>query len=150
MAHPVCEVSLTESPLTLPPEWRGNETGAVVDFWGIVRATENGAEIRGIEYEAHAAMAEHQLGSVAREAAARFGLSSISICHRIGFVGVGEASLLVRIGTGHRAEGFAAAKWAVDELKKRVPIWKHPRLQSQGTAANEPILQAPAALSPTQ
>ena len=148
MANPVCEVSLTDSPLIAPHGWRGNETGAVVDFWGVVRATEDGAEIAGIEYEAHGTMAEHQLAGVAGDAAERFGLSSISIHHRTGFVPVGEASLLVRIGTGHRAEAFAAAKWAVDELKKRVPIWKHPRLQSQGTAANEPTSQAPAALSP--
>jgi molybdopterin synthase catalytic subunit len=149
MANPVCEVSLTESPLTAPPDWRGNETGAVVDFWGIVRATEEGAEIAGIEYEAHGSMAEHQLTVVAREAATQFGLSSISIRHRIGFVGVGEASLLVRVGTGHRAEGFAAAKWTVDELKKRVPIWKHPRLQSAGTPADEST-RRPVHLSPAR
>jgi molybdopterin synthase catalytic subunit len=150
MDNPVCEVSLTESPLTAPPEWRGDETGAVVDFWGVVRATEDGAEIAGIEYEAHGAMAEYQLTGLARDAAERFGLSSITIHHRIGFVAVGEASLLVRVGTGHRAEGFAAARWAVDELKKRVPIWKHPRVQSQRTAANEPTSQPPAALSPAR
>jgi molybdopterin synthase catalytic subunit len=144
MANPVCEVSLTESPLTAPPQWRGNETGAVVDFWGVVRATENGGEIAGIEYEAHSAMAEHQLARVARHAAEQFGLSSISILHRIGFVAVGEASLLVRVGTGHRAEGFAAAKWVVDELKKCVPIWKHPRLEVRETPMDDTRPQASA------
>ena len=150
MANPVCEVSLTESPLSEPPDWRGNETGAVIDFWGVVRATEDGATITGIEYEAHGAMAEHQLASVARDAAERFGLSSISIRHRIGFVAVGEASLLVRVGTGHRAEGFAAAKWTVDELKRRVPIWKHPRHQPEGNAADSTTSQGGASLSPAR
>ena len=150
MANPVCEVSLTDSPLTAPPKWRGNETGAVVDFWGVVRATEDGGEIAGIEYEAHSAMAEHQLARVAHDAAEQFGLSSISIRHRIGFVAVGEASLLVRVGTGHRAEGFAAAKWAVDELKKRVPIWKHPRLQVQERAVDDTKRQALAPSSPAR
>jgi molybdopterin synthase catalytic subunit len=150
MANPVCEVSLTELPLTAPPEWRGCETGAVVDFWGVVRATEDGTEITGIEYEAHGGMAEHQLAGVARDAAERFGLSSISICHRIGFVAVGEASLLVRVGTGHRPEGFAAAKWAVDELKRRVPIWKHPRFQWEGTAADATTPQERDPLSPAR
>jgi molybdopterin synthase catalytic subunit len=147
MANPVCEVSLTESLLTAPPKWLGNETGAVVDFWGVVRATEDGADIAGIEYEAHGAMAEHQLAAVARDAADQFGLSSISIFHRIGFVAVGEASLLVRVGTGHRAEGFAAAKWTVDELKTRVPIWKHPRLQSHDTRSDEANAERPADVS---
>jgi molybdopterin synthase catalytic subunit len=150
MAHPVCEVSLTDSPLTAPPKWRGNETGAVVDFWGVVRATEDGAEIAGIAYEAHYAMAKHQLAVVAREAATQFGLSSISIHHRIGFVAVGEASLLVRVGTGHRAEGFAAAKWTVDELKKRVPIWKNPRMQLQERREDPIKPQASAPMSPAR
>ena len=130
MVNPVCEVLLTESPLVAPDAHPGRETGAVVDFWGVVRATENGAEIAGIEYEAHRTMAEHQLQALARDAAEQFALSSISIRHRIGFVPVSEASLLVRVGSGHRAEAFAAAQWLVDELKKRVPIWKHPRLNS--------------------
>jgi molybdopterin synthase catalytic subunit len=149
MANPVCEVLLTESPLTAPPDWPGNETGAVVDFWGVVRATENGAHIAGIEYEAHHVMAEHQLAALAREAADQFALSSICIRHRIGFVSVREASLLVRVGTGHRAEAFAAAKWVVDELKKRVPIWKHPR-QANGTRTDEVNSDATADLSPAR
>ena len=145
MANPVCEVFLNESPLVAPPEWHGKETGAVVDFWGIVRATENGAEIAGIEYEAHRAMAEHQLLAIGHDAAKQFALSSISIRHRIGFVPVGEPSLLVRVGTGHRTGAFAAAQWTVDELKKRAPIWKHPRLQTRGETP-----QSAASLSSAQ
>jgi molybdopterin synthase catalytic subunit len=129
MANPVCEVLLTDAPLTAPAEQPERETGAVVDFWGVVRATENGAEIAGIDYEAHRAMAEHQLHALARDAAEQFPLKSVSIRHRIGFVAAGEPSLLLRVCSGHRAEAFAAAQWIVDRLKKRVPIWKHPRHQ---------------------
>jgi molybdopterin synthase catalytic subunit len=149
MANPVCEVLLTESPLVAPPDWLGNETGAVVDFWGFVRATENGMEIAGIEYEAHRGMAEHQLLAVARDAAEQFAPSAVSIRHRIGFVAVGEASLLVRVGTGHRVEAFMAAKWIVDELKQRVPIWKHPR-PANPVAADEAEPVVTAALSPAR
>ncbi|MDQ6624187.1 MAG: molybdenum cofactor biosynthesis protein MoaE [Verrucomicrobiota bacterium] len=127
MAHPVCEVLLTENALNLPALAHSAETGAVIDFWGVVRESEDGAKISGIEYEAHRAMAEHQLREIVREGAERFELRQITVQHRVGFVAVGEASLLVRVGGKHRAEAFRASQWIVDELKKRAPIWKHPR-----------------------
>jgi molybdopterin synthase catalytic subunit len=127
MANPVCEVLLTDFPLVAPNEAFADEAGAIVDFWGVVRGTENGDAISGIDYEAHRGMAEHQLRALAHATAERFPIRMISIRHRIGFVPTGEASLLVRLGAGHRAEAFQATQWTVDELKKRVPIWKHPR-----------------------
>ncbi len=127
MASHVLEVSLSDTPLVTPEKNSGPETGGVVDFWGVVRQTENGSEINGIEYEAHRPMAEHQLHAIAEAAAARFDLREICIRHRLGFVPTGEASLFVRVGCQHRAEAFRAAQWIVDELKKRAPIWKHPK-----------------------
>ncbi|HEV3409544.1 MAG TPA: molybdenum cofactor biosynthesis protein MoaE, partial [Chthoniobacterales bacterium] len=88
---------------------------------------EEGTEISGIEYEAHYAMAEHQLRSIADECTQRFDLRQVIVQHRTGFVPMGEAPLFVRIGSRHRAEAFRASQWLVDELKKRVPIWKHVR-----------------------
>jgi molybdopterin synthase catalytic subunit len=126
MANPVCDVLLTDAPLALPADLPAPETGAVVDFWGVVRATEGQAQIAGLRYEAHREMAEHQLRGVAEECLEAFDLKQLLVHHRVGFVAVGEASLLVRVGSGHRAEAFRASAWIVDELKKRVPIWKHP------------------------
>ncbi|MBA2744574.1 MAG: molybdenum cofactor biosynthesis protein MoaE [Chthoniobacterales bacterium] len=130
MATIVCEVRLTAAPLVLATDPPPAETGAVVDFWGVVRATEGDAQIAGIRYEAHAEMAEHQLQLVADECVRAFDLSQLVVHHRIGFVAVGEASLLVRVGSRHRAEAFRASASIVDELKKRVPIWKHPVVAS--------------------
>lgn len=131
MPLPVCEVLLTENVLN-PARLDGlSEAGAVIDFWGVVRGLEDGAEITGIEYEAHRTMAEHQLRMIAEEADKNFELRQLVIRHRIGFVAVGEASLFVRIGTGHRAEAFRASKWVVDELKQRATIWKHPRFKNE-------------------
>ncbi len=127
MANPVCEVLLSDLPLAVPLEKSPAQTGAVVDFWGVVRETEADAPISGIEYEAHRAMAEHQLRIVADEAFAAFPLRQLVIQHRLGFVAKDEASLFVRVGCKHRAEAFRAAIWVVDELKKRAPIWKHPK-----------------------
>ncbi len=131
MANPVCEVLLSDSPLSAPPAGDAPpNTGGVVDFWGVVRQTENGDPISGIEYEAHRSMAEHQLRAIAAEAASSFPVHRLIIHHRLGFVPDGEASLFVRVGCRHRAEAFRASVWVVDELKKRAPIWKHPRAEA--------------------
>ncbi len=139
MANLVCDVRLTESPLVFLPEAAREETGAILEFRGVVRRTEDGAPLSGIRYEAHRSMAEHQLALLAAEAAQSFGLSEVVIHHRIGFARVGEASLLVRIGSRHRAEALAAMEWLVAELKQRVPIWKHPVFTASATPAAGPL-----------
>ncbi|PYI83295.1 MAG: hypothetical protein DME54_12110 [Verrucomicrobia bacterium] len=157
MANFVCEVLLTEAPLeggaqecdaTLKVASCKLQTcatsdvdlaaGAVVDFWGVVRRLEDGHVIDGIDYEAHREMAEHQLKGVAEQAAEKFGLTLVIIHHRIGFIAVGEPSLFMRVASSHRDEAFQASQWIVDELKKKVPIWKRPAF------ANPPSRKATA------
>lgn len=132
MANTVYEVLLTEEPLPVPAQQRVDlEAGAVVDFWGVVRQLEDGCEIDGIDYEAHAAMAEHQLRMLADAAAEKFQLRKVLLYHRVGFVRAGQASLYLQVSASHRAAAFEGSKWMVDELKKKVPIWKKPRLRSE-------------------
>ena len=127
MAISVCEVSITEAPLDLPVPSDDPQAGAIVVFWGAVRATEDGREITGIEYEAHREMAEHQMRIVAEGAAKRFeDVREIFLRHRIGFVAAGEPSVVVRVTSGHRGAAFSANEWIMDELKRVVPIWKRP------------------------
>ena len=127
MANSLCEVLLTEACLEAPARDVDLTAGAVVDFWGAVRGLEDGRQIDGIEYEAHRAMAEHQLGLVAEAAAKKFRLEQVIVHHRIGF----------RVGAKHRAAGFEASQWIVDELKRRVPIWKRPRFKIDNRPAGE-------------
>ena len=141
MANSICQVLLTQSPLAIPPDGLAVEIGAIVDFWGVVRRTEDGAPISGIEYEAHHAMAEHQLHAIAEEGTRSFSLMRLTVLHRIGFVPVGEASLLVRVCSRHRAEAFRACSWIVDELKKRVPIWKRPRFAGRDVGSAPAMAQ---------
>jgi molybdopterin synthase catalytic subunit len=129
MANPVCEVLLTEARLKTPHYDVDVAAGAVVDFWGIVRGSEDGREIDGIEYEVHQEMAEHQLKQIAQQAVEKFALELIVIHHRIGFIAVGQSSLFLRVASQHRVEGFRAGQWVVDELKRKVPIWKRPRFR---------------------
>ena len=131
MANPVCEVLLTGAQLNAPENRVDPAAGARIDFQGIVRASEHGREIEGIDYEAHRGMAEHQLKQIAEQAAMQFELRSVIIHHRIGFVAVGEASLFMRVCSGHREAAFQASRWIVEELKKKVPIWKRPRFGTE-------------------
>ena len=130
MANPVCEVLVTDAPRNAPENRVDAAAGASVDFQGIVRGSEDGREIEGIDYEAHREMAEHQLKQIAKQAATQFGLRMVIIHHRIGFVAVGEPSLFMRVCSGHRKAVFQASQWIVDELKKTVQIWKRPRFKS--------------------
>ena len=136
MAISVCEVSITEEPLDLPRQNDDLQAGAVVVFWGAVRATEGGREISGIEYEAHREMAEHQMRNVAEAAARKFEeVHEIFVRHRIGFVAAGEPSVVVRVTSRHRGAAFAANQWIMDELKRVVPIWKRPVFKEAASAA---------------
>ena len=129
MANSGCEVLLTEWRLVAPPQNVDVTAGAIVDFWGVVRNLEDSREIAGIDYEAHPAMAEHQLERIASAATERFQLNKVIVHHRIGFVRTGEASLFLQVSAPRRAAAFEASQWIVDELKKKVPIWKRPRFK---------------------
>jgi molybdopterin synthase catalytic subunit len=132
MANSVCEVLVTESALQAPTDEVDVASGAIVDFRGIVRKLEDDREIEGIDYEAHNEMAEHQLRLVANGAVEKFRLKRVVLHHRVGFVRAGEASLFLRVSSPQRSAGFEASKWIVDELKKKVPIWKRPRFKVDG------------------
>ena len=101
-------------------------TGAVVEFLGIVRDSEDGEPIFAIEYETFREMAEHQLEILAEKYTQQYGLFNLICIHRIGNVPIGEASLFIRISSTHRAESFAAMTEFISDLKKVIPIWKHP------------------------
>jgi molybdopterin synthase catalytic subunit len=150
MANVVCEILIKEAPLAAGPSDIAG-AGAVVDFWGVVRPIEDGREIEGIEYDAHCEMAEHQLKRIAEQAVERFGLKLVIAHHRIGFIAIGEASLFLRVASSHRSESFRASQWIVDELKKKVPIWKRPRFRAPlaGVADAGPGSPIPATTNAT-
>lgn len=98
--------------------------GAIDLFLGVVRNSNLGRAVDHLEYEAYPAMAERVMAELAAEAQDRFGLIKVAILHRTGALTIGETSLVVAISCAHRAESFAGGKWLVDEIKKRVPVWK--------------------------
>ena len=100
--------------------------GAVVDFLGVVRGSEDGKSISAIEYEAFERMVTHQFNLLFDEMEKRWPIESVRLVHRVGVVRVNEASLWVEIVAPHRGEAFAACQWLIDEMKRTVPIWKTP------------------------
>ena len=102
------------------------QMGAVIYFTGVVRDSEEGTAIRGIEYTTFQKMAEHQFGLLFDEIEKRWPIDSVRLVHRIGVVNAGEPSLWVEVIAPHRGEAFAACQWLIDEMKRVVPIWKKP------------------------
>lgn len=100
------------------------EAGAVNVFLGVVRNNNLGRAVQYLEYDAYPAMAEKVMRELGEEARTRFGLEDVAVLHRTGRLEIGEASLLVAVSCGHRAESFEAGHWLVNEIKKKVPVWK--------------------------
>lgn len=102
----------------------GPDVGATVLFLGTTRRHTGDAVTERLEYEAHVPMAVRELSRLRDAALVRFGLAGCGIVHRLGVVGVGEASVAVAAAAAHRREAFAAAEWVMEEIKRSVPIWK--------------------------
>ncbi len=100
------------------------ENGALSRFLGTVRNVNDGRAVDGIEYNAYAPMAEREMGEIAREASARFGTEHIVIEHRTGYLALGEASVAIAVAHPRRMQAIEGARWIIEQLKARVPIWK--------------------------
>ncbi len=108
------------------------EDGAVLLFLGVVRDHNDGRPVSGVGYEAYAEMAEGVLAELAAEAAERLTTDRIAVIHRVGELGIGEASVAIAVSSPHRAEAYEASRYVIEEIKKRLPVWKHERY-SDGT-----------------
>jgi molybdopterin synthase catalytic subunit len=100
------------------------DCGAVSLFVGNTRDHHEGRRVLALAYEAYAPMAIAALERLERETLARFAVASCRIVHRLGEVPISEASVIVIVAAAHRAPAFDACRWAMDELKRTVPIWK--------------------------
>ena len=98
--------------------------GGTCVFVGRTRRWTAGQETLALRYEAYEPMARTELTALARRAQARWDLLRVVLLHRLGDVGVGEASVVVGVACRHRAAAFEAARWLIDSLKESVPIWK--------------------------
>ena len=112
-------------PASLLAEVGRPDAGATALFLGTARDHSDGKTgVTHLEYEAYAEHVEAKLREICDEAAERWPVLSMSVEHRVGDVRVGEASVAVAVSTGPRGDAFEAARYVIDELKRRVPIWK--------------------------
>lgn len=128
LAPPVPEdVAVTRDPLdagAMHAAVASAQSGAVVVFVGTVREWTRGRQTRRLEYQAYQEMAVAKLREVTAVCRERWPIDRIAIWHRVGVLQIGETSLLVGVSTPHRKDAYAASQFAVDTLKRTVPIWK--------------------------
>ena len=111
-------------PSSLIAEVSGTGFGAISLFLGTVRETSDGREVQGIDYTAYTAMAEAELARIVAETTKRFGVTSLVVEHRTGTLSLGDVSVGIAAAHAHRAEAHDAVRHVIEEIKKRVPIWK--------------------------
>ncbi|MGH7450173.1 MAG: molybdenum cofactor biosynthesis protein MoaE [bacterium] len=99
-------------------------TGGVVLFLGQTRDNSRGEKVIGLEYEAYESLALKQMEKIEAEARQRWPVRAIAIVHRTGYLKIGEISVAIAVACAHRGEAFEACRFAIDTLKKTVPIWK--------------------------
>ena len=93
-------------------------------FEGVTRDNSKGRRTLRLEYEAYRPMALEKMQSIVHEAKGRFDVHRVGIIHRLGRLEIGEASVVIVVTSAHRAAAFDACRFAIDRLKKTVPIWK--------------------------
>jgi molybdopterin synthase catalytic subunit len=122
------EVAVTSAALAIDAVVHavaGPGAGAVATFLGLVRDHNQGRRVLHLEYEAYAPLAEKALARIVDEAQARWAGARMAIHHRTGRLEIGEASVAIAVATPHRADAFAACRYAIERIKQIVPIWKH-------------------------
>jgi MoaE-MoaD fusion protein len=98
--------------------------GAVVTFDGCVRNQSHGRSTLYLDYEAYESMASAKIGEIAGEMHAKFPIDRVAIAHRLGRLEIGETSVFIAVSAPHRPAAFDACRFAIDTLKRTVPIWK--------------------------
>jgi molybdopterin synthase catalytic subunit len=101
-----------------------DEDGAAILFLGVVRDHADGRAVSGMRYDAYREMADSVLAGIAGEAAERLGTERVAVVHRTGELNVGEVSVAIAVSSPHRAQAFEASRYVIEEIKKRLPIWK--------------------------
>ena len=99
--------------------------GAVAVFLGLVRDHNKGRKVLHLEYECYEALALRGLDLIVTEAREKWPTVRLAIHHRIGRMEIGEASVAIAAASPHRADAFAASRYAIERIKQIVPIWKH-------------------------
>ena len=117
--------------------------GAIVTFIGTTRNHNEGRRVIALDYEAYPEMAEKELARLGAEAKERWKIERMAIVHRIGPVQITEPSVIIAVSAAHRDDAFQACRFAIEEIKKTVPIWKKEVFEGGevwiGTQSGQPL-----------
>jgi molybdopterin synthase catalytic subunit len=119
--------AIVDRPLdacALLAEVANTRNGASIVFVGTVRDQNEGAPVTGLDYSSYSQMAERELSAIVEEAADRWHTGDVVVEHRIGALELGDASVVIAVAHPHRDEAYEASRYIIEELKKRLPIWK--------------------------
>ena len=120
---------LTDSPLDLAgliADVSGADRGGIAAFVGTVRDHHQGRPVVELEYSAYAPMVEVECARIVEETERQWPVR-VALRHRIGVLAIGDAAVAIAVAGAHRDEAFAACRHVIEELKRRVPIWKRER-----------------------
>ena len=121
------------------------EAGAIATFIGTTRNNNEGRTVIALDYDGYTQMAEKELARIGDEAKKRWQICRMAIVHRLGPVQITEASVVIAVSSGHRDAAFAACRFAIEEIKRTVPIWKKEVFEGGevwiGTQTGEPLAQ---------
>jgi MoaE-MoaD fusion protein len=123
---------------------RAAEDGAVVTFDGCVRNHSHGRRTLYLDYEAYESMALAKMGDIAAEMRAKFPIHRVAIAHRLGRLQIGETSVFIAVSSPHRPAAFDACRFAIDTLKRTVPIWKKEYFEDGAVWADGDLPPVPA------
>jgi molybdopterin synthase catalytic subunit len=126
---------LTRTPISvdaLLADVQGPERGGTCVFLGTVRNGPDESGVTAIEYSAYDAMAEEEIARMLAEAREQWPEARVALHHRLGMIPLGEASIGIAAAAPHRDEAFAACRYVIEEVKKRLPVWKK-ELRVDGT-----------------
>lgn len=124
-ADPLDVPALTRAVVASSDAGRPASAGAVATFVGVVRGEHLGRRVRFLEYEAYEPLARRSLERIAGECAAQWPAVVVGIHHRMGRLGLGEASVAIVAASPHRADAFACCRYVIERVKQIVPVWKH-------------------------
>ncbi|KZB87247.1 molybdenum cofactor biosynthesis protein MoaE [Amycolatopsis regifaucium] len=128
MSVRVARVAVVDEPLSVEEHARlvdDAAAGAVVTFGGVVRDHDGGRSVERLAYEGHPTASEVLAEVVADLSAKWTGVRAVAVSHRLGALAIGDVALACAVAAEHRGQAFAACSELVDEVKARLPVWKH-------------------------
>jgi molybdopterin synthase catalytic subunit len=114
----------TVDPFKIAQSVADDSAGATVIFVGTIRNTSEGKKVKNLEYQVYKEMAEKKMTEIEAEVMKRWPVKKVRMVHRHGTLSVGEVSVVVAVSSEHRAEAFDACRYAIDRIKKTLPLWK--------------------------